>query len=60
MSGSESLDPKEPGDPSPHDIGVYIVVCMCAIYTYLYVYGGPKYPHMYIILLPLHSLIHRA
>ena len=27
MSGSESLDPKEPGDPSPHELGVYIVVC---------------------------------
>ena len=54
MSGSESLDPKEPGDPSPHELGVYSVVCMCAIRTsiiYLslctYVYGGPKHPHMY-------------
>ena len=28
MSGSESLDPKEPGDPSPHELGVYsVVVC---------------------------------
>ena len=32
MSGSESLDPEEPGDPSPHELGVYSVVCMCAIY----------------------------
>ena len=54
MSGSESLDPKEPGDPSPHELGVYIVVCMCAIRTLIiyvslctYVYGGPKHPLMY-------------
>ena len=33
MSGSESLDPKEPGNPSPHELGVYIAVCMCAIHT---------------------------
>ena len=33
MSGSESLDPEEPGDPSPHELGVYIVVCMCTIRT---------------------------
>ena len=33
MSGSESLDPNEPGDPSPHELGVYSVVCMCAIRT---------------------------
>ena len=56
MSGSESLDPKEPGDPSPHELGVYSVVCMCAIRTliiyvslciYVRTYGGPKHPHMY-------------
>ena len=52
MSGYESLDPEEPDDPSPHELGVYIV-CMCAIRTLIiyvslciYIYGGPKYPHM--------------
>ena len=35
MSGSESLDPKEPGDPSPHELGVYIVECMCTIRIYV-------------------------
>ena len=32
MSGDESLDPKEPDDPSPHELGLYSVVCMCAIH----------------------------
>ena len=35
MSGSESLDPKEPGDPSPHELGEYIVLCMYMYNTYI-------------------------
>ena len=58
MSTSESLDPEEPGDPSPHKLGVYIVcmyVCMyaCSIqyfsltYILLFIYGGHKYILMF-------------
>ena len=40
MSGSESLYPKEPGDPSPHELGLYMVVCMC---NTLFIYISLQY-----------------
>ena len=44
MSGSESLDPKEPGDSSPHELGVYVRMYVCVQYiNYLHistVYGS--------------------
>ena len=52
MSGSESLDPEEPGDPSPHELGVYcmyvaIRTLIINVSLCIYVYRGPKYPHMH-------------
>ena len=35
MFASESLDPEEPGDPSPHELGVYICVQYTVFLTYV-------------------------
>ena len=33
MSGSQSLDPKEPGDSSPHELGVYVYCMYICMYV---------------------------
>ena len=48
MSGSESMDPEEPDDPSPHELGMYIVVCMCAIRSLIIYVSLCTYVYTYI------------
>ena len=47
MSGYKSLDPKEPGNPSPHELGMYIVVCMFAIRTSIIYVSLCMYIHIW-------------